>query len=496
LHTVKLGSQELFRTVREALDSAGYDEATVCRLFDIESLEHFEEEFEREQANPSDDSAAAALTRLFIQGHYVDAELLLRLLNSEALQAMADLGLLEHHPHNESEISSTVSLYPTDGVYLISDRWNRPDRSAFVPGADVVYPAIVSNAQRFLRLMPRMSCERFLDLCSGTAIAALTAADNFAGHAWAFDIAERSTHFGEFNRRLNDIPNVTVDTGDLYAPAGDLKFDRIVAHPPYVPVLRPKWIYHDGGEDGEQIMRRVVAGLPEYLEPGGLFYMLAMGSDRELPFERRVREWLGEAADEFDVAVFPSRLLEPEDFAVRAALKSQTAADDVREFKRLFASVGVKSLVYAALFLQRRESPRPVFTVRRQTVKGTGTSEMMAAIELETMLVQPDGCDRILGSRPVANPRTELRVVHRLVAEGWEASEHVLQSAHPFSMEARTDPWAPYLIALCDGKRTVLEHLDDLKQAGAIAPDAPPTEFARAVAVLISGGFLRMGSRP
>jgi hypothetical protein len=319
------------------------------------------------------------------------------------------------------------------------------------------------------------------------------AADHFAVHSWAFDIAERSTHFGEFNRRLNDIPNATIATGDLYEPAGDRKFDRIVAHPPYVPVLRPKWIYHDGGEDGEQIMRRVVSGLPGYLERGGLFYMLAMGSDRDLPFERRVREWLGDAADEFDIAVFPSRLLEPEDFAVRAALKSQTAADDVREFKRLFASVGVRSLVYAALFIQRRESPRTVFTVRRQSVAGTGPTEMIAAIELETMLAQPDGYDRVLRSRPVANAATELRVVHRLVPEGWEASEHILQSAYPFSMEARTDPWAPYLIALCDGNRTVAEYLDDLKQAGAVAPDAPPEEFARAVAVLISGGFLRVG---
>ena len=56
----------------------------------------------------------------------------------------------------------------------------------------------------------------------------------------------------------------------MYAPAGERQFDRIVVHPPYVPVLRPKYIYHDGGDDGEQIVRRAVTEMFPYLAPGGL----------------------------------------------------------------------------------------------------------------------------------------------------------------------------------------------------------------------------------
>jgi hypothetical protein len=221
-----------------------------------------------------------------------------------------------------------------------------------------------------------------------------------------------------------------------------------------------------------------------------MFYMLAMGSDRDLPYERRVREWLGEFAGDFDVAVFPIRLLDPEDFAVRSALKSPTATDDVREFKRLFGNIGVRSMVYAALFVQRRSEPRPVFTVRRQTGTQTGRAEMMAMLELETSLMKPGGIEHLLDSRLKANAGAELRVVHKLGEDGWEVTEHMLQSKYPFSMEARTDPWAPYLMAICDGTRTLGQYLEELKQAQAVAPDAPPEEFARAVAVLVSGGFL------
>jgi len=330
-----------------------------------------------------------------------------------------------------------------------------------------------------------------LDLCSGTAFAALRGAKEFAGHAWAFDIAERSTLFGEFNRRMNGLENVTVATGDLYAPAGGRRFDRIVAHPPYVPVLRPKWIYHDGGQDGEQIIRRAVEGVAYHLEPGGLFYLLAMASDRaDAPYERRVREWLGGNEKEFDIAVFAVRSLDPEEFAVRAVVNSENASSDVREFKRLFRSLGVQDMIYAVLLIQRRAEDRPVFTVRRQNGPGTTVEHVMAALSWETSITQQTGLDRLMRSRLRANRDAEMRVRHQLTDEGWQVAEYMLRTTYPFSMDAKTDPWAPYLMAQCDGKKTTAEYFEDLKAQEVIPADAAPEEFARAVAVLVSGGFL------
>lgn len=90
-------------------------------------------------------------------------------------------------------------------------------------------------------MIPASPCERFLELCCGTGIAALLAARNGAKHAYAFDIAARSVPFAEFNRRLNGLESVTIREGDLYSPSAGERFDRIVAHPPYVPVLQPKY---------------------------------------------------------------------------------------------------------------------------------------------------------------------------------------------------------------------------------------------------------------
>jgi len=293
---------------------------------------------------------------------------------------------------------------------------------------------------------------------------------------------------------LNGLENVTVATGDLYDPAESRRFDRIVAHPPYVPVLRPKWIYHDGGQDGEQIIRRAVEGVSDHLEPGGLFYLLAMASDRaDAPYERRVRQWLGENETEFDIAVFAVRSLDPEEFAVRAVVNSENASSDVREFKRLFRSLGVQDMIYAVLLIQRRMEDRPVFTIRRQNGPGTTVDHIMATLQWETSITRSEGLDSLMSSPLRANRDAEMRVRHQLTDEGWQVAEYMLRTTYPFSMDSRTDPWAPYLMAQCDGSKTTAEYFEDLKAQEVIPSDAAPEEFARALAVLISGGFLLIG---
>ena len=202
--------------------------------------------------------------------------------------------------------------------------------------------------------------------------------------------------------------------GDLYEPSDGMTFDRIIVHPPYVPVLRPKWVFHDGGNDGEAIVKRVIAEAPKHLAPGGLLFMLAMGTDREKPYQERIREWLGDSQSDYDVAVFPIRLVSPDDFATRATAGSKTYTEDQYRFKDLFKQLEIESLVYSVVMLQRRTTDRPTFTIRRQFGPRTGPSEIDWALEWETLVVSGEATERILQSRPKPNPETELRVLHRL----------------------------------------------------------------------------------
>jgi SAM-dependent methyltransferase len=486
---IEIGTDEQFAALRHLLQRENYTEETVCKRFGIEKMSDFEDVPDRQQVEPWDKDITGLLLRLFIETRFLPETKVAEMLGAEIVELLESLGLLHENADNAEEVWAPVSLVPYAGVWSICDSWHSPDRSLLSP-RDPVYAPIVSNAHRFLQYMPKMKCERLLELCCGTAFAALHAAKNYTGEAYAFDISPRSVAFAEFNRRLNDVPNATVKEGDLYEPAGDMKFDRIVVHPPYVPVLRPKWVFHDGGSDGEAIVKRVIEEAPKYLAPGGLLYMLAMGTDRDKSYEQRIREWLGDAQPEFDIALFPIRLIQPDDFALRASAGSRTYVEDQYRFRDTFKQLEIETLTYSVVLLQRHSASRRPFTIRRQFGPRTGGSEMEWALEWETLVASPGAAEKILQSRPKPNPESELRVLHRLGEDGWEAAEHMLVTPYPFSMEARTDPWAPHLMALCDGSKNARELFAELKRHGVLPEAAPDEEFARAIAILASGGYL------
>ena len=146
----------------------------------------------------------------------------------------------------------------------------------FVPPADVVFPAIFRGTLRFLRVISKSPGEEALDLCSGTGIGSLVLSRHVR-RVVASDLTARATHFARFNRLLNGCENVEVVQGDLYEPVEERTFDRIVAHPPYVPALSETHVFRDAGETGESVLERIVAGLPRHLRLGGTFYGLSAG---------------------------------------------------------------------------------------------------------------------------------------------------------------------------------------------------------------------------
>ena len=186
-------------------ENHSYTEETLCKRYGIEKLSEFEDIPDREQVEPWDKDATGVLFRLFIETRFVPETIVREKLGGET-GLLEDLGLIHGNADNEEEVWAPVSLVPYRGSWSVCDSWHRPDRAVLAP-KDPVYAPIVSNAHRFSRHMPKMQCERLLELCSGTAFAALHAAQNYADEAYAFDISPRSTHFAEFNRRLNNIPN-------------------------------------------------------------------------------------------------------------------------------------------------------------------------------------------------------------------------------------------------------------------------------------------------
>jgi len=501
-----------FACLRDFLRNSEVTEPSICRRVGMAGLNEFLAGDRSRGILTGESDTLGVLIRLFLFGEALGVQVLKSVFPAKVLEAMEDLGLLTSYQPAASqpalaslpgggaaevaegaEMCATVALYPVGKLFIVSDRWTRPDGPVGELPADFVFPALTPNTSQFITTLPHEPCESFLELCSGTGVAALEAARRGSRAAWAVDITERSTKAAEFNRLLNGLEQVTILQGNLYEGLGDLTFDRIAAHPPYMPALDRAQIYYDGGADGEQVTRAIVMGLPQHLRPGGCFYCLAQGSDREgAPFEQRARTWLGAAQSEFDVLVIARQEQSPADAAMGYAVKSKGGGGVAKRMREALAALRIQSMVYGWLIIQRSAEPRPVFTARRSASPKSRREEIEWLLRWQTAAERPEFVDRLAEAHPVAVPTLELHTVHRIKDGDLSPAEFSLHTEYPFAADCRVQPWVGFLLAQCDGKSSLRQLLEFCKAHKFVQPETPLVEFARLLMVLIAGGFLEV----
>ena len=122
---------------------------------------------------------------------------------------------------------------------------------------------------------------KVLDLCTGSGCLAILAATQFPEaeiHATelsadALAVAKINVHDHGLDER------VSLHQGDLFAALGKMKFDFIIANPPYVAeaevnAFPPEYaaepqMAHLGGADGFDLVRRILQDAPKHIAKGG-----------------------------------------------------------------------------------------------------------------------------------------------------------------------------------------------------------------------------------
>jgi SAM-dependent methyltransferase len=482
-----------FATVSEFL-RAEYSEQAVCRRLGMESLHEYLGGGEKPEFSADSEPADAldVLLRLFLRGSRVSANDWERLIPRAVREAMEGLGMLCADAEHREQLYSTVALYPVQGLHIASDRWTNLDGSRPAE-PDFVFPAIHPFTHDLLGLLPQKPCEKFLDLCSGTAVAALLASRNYSRQSWAVDITARATQFGEFNRRLNQVENVRVLQGNLYEPVAGLKFDRIVAHPPFVPSLDRGAIYADGGEDGEFVTRALVQRLPQFLEADGCCYCGTMGIEREgEPYERRVREWLGGEQSNFDVLFITERTQSPALFAYRAARNKKGDLTLMDQWLAHLEKLGVQNLAYGLLVMQRKGSSRNAFTVRRQRGERSRGAEIEWLRNWETKLAGSSGASFLLQSRPRSSAEVNIQIIQAKRGAEFIPTQHILKISYPFVLEYECSAWVATFVTRCDGKTTARKQLEAGRHNRWLPPEVTEEQFAQTLGTLISMGVVEI----
>jgi [LSU ribosomal protein L3P]-glutamine N5-methyltransferase (EC 2.1.1.-) len=149
------------------------------------------------------------------------------------------------------------------------------------------------------RFRPWLSVDprRILDLCTGSGCIGIACAYAFPeAEVVLAEIDAEAAVVAEANIARHGLADrVRVARGDLFEAVRGERFDLVVSNPPYVPTaewqaLAAEYRHEprlalDGGDDGMDLVERLLVGAPEHLEDDGLLVCEIGGSGPE--FEAR-----------------------------------------------------------------------------------------------------------------------------------------------------------------------------------------------------------------
>jgi len=238
----------------------------------------------------SGDPLACAIDLFLLQGALRPGDLQTMFSPSEC-DLLIRAGLLAISPTGLAR--ARASLFPVGDRLIFSDHaWPElPHPGSYPVPADHVM-AVGLDSRHLARCTTRRPFRTALDVCTGSGIHGLLASSH-TERVVAVDINPRAAACTLFNAGVLGIPNVETVVGDLFEAVNGERYDLITANPPFVPSPLDSLRFRDGGRSGEDIQKRIVAGLPRHLAPGGRAQIVTELGEREgEPLVNRLRAWL------------------------------------------------------------------------------------------------------------------------------------------------------------------------------------------------------------
>ena len=503
---LRIGSAVDFARVRELFRITRFNESTICRIFKINDMSDIGS-VNRQTVQIS--GMLGLFIRLFLFIDTVPRAEIESLLDHDELESLLALDLIRlgtfqlDNQAGSEKFYCPVWLYPVEDFVIASDRGKNPDGSARVRMPDIVFPAIYEGTLRFLRVISKSPAEDALDLCSGSGIAALVLSRN-AKRVVACDITSRAGHFARFNCLLNGCTNVEAAQGDLYGAVDNQMFDRIVAHPPFVPSSSEGLIYRDSGNTGEALIKRIIEGLPHCLRPGGTFYMVCSAWDsNEKLFEERVRSWLGERKGEFDIIFALDKASSPEQIARQLPeIKESGDPSAIIRWTSHFREVGFKTNVYGGIVIHRQNLKNNEGRISGPITRRLRLGELTDGTCFEWALrwfhwrarkeAAGELIDVIAQMRPRLGNSLKVKVTHKVRDGSLIIEETVLETQKPFPAASRVDSWMAQMFAQFNGERTTQEVYENAEQSIAIPESFKFENFATLVTSMLERGHLEL----
>lgn len=221
------------------------------------------------------------ITEFFLLGYAKDKKLLKKILGDRNLEFLCETGFA-------SDVEGLIEpqgfvILPVDDLFLIvslpSCYSNAKKRMSDI--------YIGSDSTKLMKYIKRDSYDSVLDLCAGSGVQGLNIIEN-AEKVVEVELNDVAYNAAILNGKINGISpkKYEVRKSNLYQMVPE-QFDCIISNPPFVPV--PENIVFplcgDGGEDGLDLVRKIISGYTQHLKPFGKAYMvLECIGDEEGPY--------------------------------------------------------------------------------------------------------------------------------------------------------------------------------------------------------------------
>ena len=455
-----------------ALQTAGWSAAALDELLGATARTHLDRDELAPLLRRTDGgSLLEVLARLFVLGTEVDLK--------QARRAGVPESWLVPHGYG---VAAAVRLQPVvhDGVEVVVA--HDPGRAA-----DGVHPEQVlgvgAASLTLAAATPRTTVGRTLDLGTGSGIQALLAEDH-SSTVVATDANPRATAYTRLSAALNG-QVLDARTGDLLEPVRGELFDLVVSNPPFVIGPGARYTYRDGGRDGDDLCRGLVAELPRHLTEDGHAVLLANwlhveGEDGDA----RVQSWFGPDVDGW---VVQRELAAPEDY-VTAWLRD---TDEGSRFDELydawldwFADRRVEAVAFGVLALRRGSGRVHLDEVPQPVAPAWGE-------EVPAFFARQEALDRgVLATAWRLRDDVRLHQVAQRTDDGWYADAQVLQQERGLRWSGGVDVYGATLLAGCDGTRRLGDLLAVLASSVGISDAEAAEQVLPVVERLVEQGFL------
>ena len=341
----------------------------------------------------------------------------------------------------------------------------------------------------------RRPSRKTLDFGTGSGIQAFLAAAH-SDHVYAVDCSSRALNFARFSAALNGISNIEFIEGNGFDAVRGLRFDLIVANPPFAVTPERRYIYRDSGMHLDGFAEALVRRAPEFLEEGGFFQCqcdwvhLAGGN-----WQERLSGWVKGSGS--DAWIIRQQTLAPPVYAeawIRSTEQDDhtTAVRLCEEWSQFYRKENVEAISTGFICLHRTGGP-PNW-VRVDDPVGDIADNSGESIELgfanRDFLEVTRSDEALLQTKLQTSPKTRLLREAEWAPHGWQTVKSKIALAQGLSYTANIDAPVATLIAHCDGQSTLAELMTKMGDGLGVAVERLVPAIMPLVRQLIERGFL------